>query len=179
MNTEDGKGKVLRRRRALGWIAGLLALVWVLPPLLQRARRLCPVRPDGVSEAAALPAFARQTGMSCAMCHTVFPQLTPYGRRFKLNGYTLSAKPADVSDYAVGADTASQKPNLVLSYVSPLNLAIMATYAKFSRAPVISVGLAEGIWPACRPGVWSRVISASVCGRSRPAPSLRKTRMNF
>lgn len=38
--------------------------------------------------AQAVPSFARQTGLTCAMCHTVFPQLTPYGRMFKLSGYT-------------------------------------------------------------------------------------------
>jgi hypothetical protein len=40
------------------------------------------------SPASALPSFARQTGQPCATCHTMFPELTPYGRRFKLNGYT-------------------------------------------------------------------------------------------
>ena len=38
----------------------------------------------------AIPSFARQTGMSCAACHTVFPELTTYGRTFKLNGYTTT-----------------------------------------------------------------------------------------
>jgi hypothetical protein len=40
--------------------------------------------------AMALPSFARQTGAPCEQCHTVAfgPQLTPYGRLFKLNGYT-------------------------------------------------------------------------------------------
>ncbi len=38
----------------------------------------------------AVPSFARQTGMSCAQCHTVFPELTPFGRQFKANGYVLS-----------------------------------------------------------------------------------------
>jgi hypothetical protein len=36
----------------------------------------------------ALPSFARQTGQPCGACHTDFPFLTPYGRRFKLLGYT-------------------------------------------------------------------------------------------
>ena len=38
--------------------------------------------------AQALPSFARQTGQPCGTCHTDFPGLTPYGRLFKLNGYT-------------------------------------------------------------------------------------------
>lgn len=40
--------------------------------------------------ASAVPSFARQTGQPCATCHTAFPELTPYGRRFKLNGYTIT-----------------------------------------------------------------------------------------
>jgi len=40
------------------------------------------------SPAQALPSFARQTGQPCGTCHTDFPALTPYGRRFKLLGYT-------------------------------------------------------------------------------------------
>jgi hypothetical protein len=39
--------------------------------------------------AVALPSFARQTGQECAACHNGFPELTPYGRLFKLNGFTF------------------------------------------------------------------------------------------
>jgi hypothetical protein len=44
-----------------------------------------------VSNASAVPAFARQTGQPCSGCHigAFGPQLTPFGRQFKLNGYTL------------------------------------------------------------------------------------------
>jgi len=41
--------------------------------------------------ARAIPSFARQTKMPCSTCHTQFPELTEFGRMFKLNGYTLSA----------------------------------------------------------------------------------------
>ena len=41
-----------------------------------------------VAPAQALPSFARQTGQPCGTCHTDFPALTPFGRRFKLLGYT-------------------------------------------------------------------------------------------
>ncbi|MEO7007589.1 MAG: hypothetical protein ABI156_00440, partial [Caldimonas sp.] len=37
----------------------------------------------------AVPAFARQTGQNCVACHVSFPELTPYGRWFKLSGYTI------------------------------------------------------------------------------------------
>src|SRR6202162_868144 len=39
--------------------------------------------------ASAVPSYARQTGQPCATCHNgAFPQLTPFGRQLKLNGYT-------------------------------------------------------------------------------------------
>lgn len=31
--------------------------------------------------AQAVPSFARQTGMACEACHTVFPELTHFGDR--------------------------------------------------------------------------------------------------
>lgn len=34
--------------------------------------------------------YNRQTGQSCAACHTAPPELTPFGRRFMLNGFTMS-----------------------------------------------------------------------------------------
>jgi len=43
----------------------------------------------GSAPASAVPSYARQTGQPCATCHNgAFPQLTPFGRQFKLNGYT-------------------------------------------------------------------------------------------
>jgi hypothetical protein len=41
------------------------------------------------SPALAVPSFARQTGQECIACHVSFPELTPYGRYFKLTGYTI------------------------------------------------------------------------------------------
>ena len=41
-----------------------------------------------ISPADALPSYARQTGQPCGTCHTDYPGLTPYGRLFKLGGYT-------------------------------------------------------------------------------------------
>lgn len=44
-----------------------------------------------VTRADAVPAFAIQTGRPCSACHIggFGPQLTPFGREFKLGGYTL------------------------------------------------------------------------------------------
>lgn len=39
--------------------------------------------------ATAVPSYARQTGENCHSCHISFPELTPFGRYFKLSGYTL------------------------------------------------------------------------------------------
>ncbi|WP_258187655.1 cytochrome C [Trinickia symbiotica] len=51
------------------------------------------------STAWALPVFARQTGQSCVACHAggQFPELTPYGRMFKLNGYTLGERTVPIA----------------------------------------------------------------------------------
>ena len=48
----------------------------------------------GLNAAQALPLFARQTGQNCVSCHAggQYPELTPYGRYFKLTGYTLGTR---------------------------------------------------------------------------------------
>jgi hypothetical protein len=43
-------------------------------------------------EANAVPSYARQTGQNCIACHVSFPELTPYGRYFKLTGYTIGTR---------------------------------------------------------------------------------------
>jgi hypothetical protein len=55
-------------------LAGLLFAAFLVVELAAPAR--------------ALPSYARQTGQPCGTCHTDFAGLTPYGRRFKINGYT-------------------------------------------------------------------------------------------
>lgn len=54
-------------------------------------------------DAAAVPAFARQTGQNCVACHAggQFPELTPYGRMFKLTGYTIGERTLPLSMMAV------------------------------------------------------------------------------
>jgi len=42
-----------------------------------------------IRDAGAVPSFARQTGQECPACHVSWPELTPYGRYFKLTGYTI------------------------------------------------------------------------------------------
>jgi hypothetical protein len=42
-----------------------------------------------VSDAHALPAFARKYGLRCSACHVAWPELNDFGWRFKDNGYQL------------------------------------------------------------------------------------------
>src|ERR1017187_4753027 len=69
---------------------GLLAALWSIPPMVHQLLSRCPVRPDGINQADAVPAYARKYGVSCMQCHTAYPTLNAYGRMFKLNGYVRS-----------------------------------------------------------------------------------------
>ncbi len=64
----------------------------------------------------ATASFSRQTGMACNMCHTTFPELTPFGRDFKLGGYTLTAA-KEITDKG-------DKKNAALSILEALPLSI-------------------------------------------------------
>jgi hypothetical protein len=70
----------------------------------------------------AVPSFARQTGMACAACHTVFPELTPFGREFKLNGYVL-----DNIKQVTGIDTENRQ-TLAISSIPPISMNLMVSY---------------------------------------------------
>jgi hypothetical protein len=65
--------------------------------------------------AAHLPSYARQTGLACSACHYQFLTLTPFGRKFKLNGYTLTNLPS-----LVDKDSAANGGRLSLSPFSLL-----------------------------------------------------------
>jgi hypothetical protein len=79
-----GRSSQLLRVVAVGY-GNLLASVLV------SAATITAVLAVGLSprRAVSLPLYARQTGQPCATCHTAFLELTPFGRRFKLGGYTL------------------------------------------------------------------------------------------
>ena len=57
------------------------------------------------SDAGAIPAFNRQTGQNCVACHAggQFPDLTPYGRLFKLTGYTIGERAIPIAAMAVAS----------------------------------------------------------------------------
>ncbi|MDA8233170.1 MAG: hypothetical protein M0006_17705 [Magnetospirillum sp.] len=79
--------------------------------------------------AEAVPSYARQTGLACEACHTVFPQLTPFGRRFKLNGYTLTTKQgvSDIND--------KKGSTLSLADLPPISAMVQATTTWWNAAP--------------------------------------------
>ncbi|TAM78594.1 MAG: cytochrome C [Acidobacteria bacterium] len=77
----------------------------------------------GNSRTLAITSFARQTGLPCSSCHTIPPELTPFGRTFKLNGYTLTGLPQ------ITAKPARQEAGLSLSRYMPI-----AAFIQFSNA---------------------------------------------
>src|SRR5215468_3958801 len=54
----------------------------------------------------ALPVFNRQTGQNCMACHAggQFPELTPYGRLFKMTGYTIGERTLPFAAMGVVSD---------------------------------------------------------------------------
>jgi hypothetical protein len=74
-----------------------------------------------VNQAEAVPSFARQTGMACAACHTVFPELNAFGRSFKLNGYTLTGIKQ------VEAKETSAASSLQFNQIPPLSAMLQVT----------------------------------------------------
>ena len=76
----------------------------------------------------AVPSFARQTGMACAACHTVFPELTPFGREFKLNGYVL-----DNIRQVTGIDTADRQ-TLAINSIPPVSAMLQVSYTHTGAA---------------------------------------------
>jgi len=78
-----------------------------LPFALGGLLLLLPVRP-----VQAVPAFAVQTDLACNACHVggFGPQLTPFGREFKLKGYTMRTKKnIPLSAMAVASFTHTKK----------------------------------------------------------------------
>jgi hypothetical protein len=68
-----------------------------------------------VTGARAVPSFAVQTGQPCQACHVggFGPQLTPFGRNFKLNGYTSRSA----------------------GFTLPVSAMVVASYTSTAKAP--------------------------------------------
>ena len=72
-----------------------------------------------------IPSFSRQTKLPCSACHYQFPQLTPFGRLFKLNGYTLTGLTPIV---------APDSNALALAPIPPASAMIVASATRTSRS---------------------------------------------
>jgi len=75
----------------------------------------------------AIPSFSRQTKLACSACHYAFPQLTPFGRQFKLNGYTLTG----LATIGEPTDTAG---GLKLAPLPPASAMVVASLTRTSTA---------------------------------------------
>ena len=78
--------------------------------------------------ALAVPSFARQTGMACEACHTVYPELTHFGRVFKANGYILT-------NLKQVRDVSGKKEELLaLSQMPPLSIMVQISDSQLKKA---------------------------------------------
>lgn len=84
--------------------------------------------------AAAVPSFARQVNMPCSACHTVYPQLTSFGRLFKANGYALSATEEVI-------EKSGKRNELELARYAPLSAQLVGSYTRVRKpAPGVLSG---------------------------------------
>jgi hypothetical protein len=90
--------------------------------------------------AQAVPSFARQTGLACEACHTVFPELTHFGRVFKANGYVLD-------NLKQVEDVNSQRQELLeLAKTPALSIMAQVSYTELkTRLPDTSNPAAPGL----------------------------------
>ena len=87
--------------------AKIVGAAWLLGIMLIGTGALMMTR-----AARAVPAFAQQTGQPCKTCHVggFGPELTPFGREFKLGGYTLRSHASiPIAAMAVASVTHTRK----------------------------------------------------------------------
>src|SRR6201981_3448656 len=115
--------------RKIGAVSNLTATAVLAAALLAAAPR-----------ADAVPSFARQTGMACEACHTVYPELTHFGRVFKANGYILS-NVKQVRDV-----TGKKEELLSLAQTVPLSIMAQVSYTQMkTTVPDLSTAGAPGV----------------------------------
>src|SRR6516165_10165058 len=68
--------------------------------------------------ARALPSYARQTGQPCGTCHTDFAGLTPYGRLFKIQGYTAGGGAYRSTLFPDGSEPTGYVPPLLAKSIA-------------------------------------------------------------
>jgi len=77
-----------------------------------------------------VPSFSRQTGLPCSACHYQFPQLTAFGRLFKLNGYTMTG----LETIGQPGDSAGHE-TLKLSPIPGISAMVVASVSHTARTP--------------------------------------------
>ena len=128
MGTAVDFGGACMLRRTIGEASNLSALTILAAALLAAPR------------AHAVPSFARQTGMACEACHTVYPALTHFGRVFKANGYLLS-NVKQVRDV-----TGKKEELLSLGQTVPLSIMAQISYTQMKTSvPDLSTAGAPGV----------------------------------
>jgi hypothetical protein len=99
------------RNRTYHWALAAIAVLSIHAPL-----------------ARAVPSFARQTGMACSACHTVFPELTPFGREFKLHGYVID------NLKQIKGTTMERRETLSLNSLPPISAMLQVSYTHTQTA---------------------------------------------
>ena len=99
-----------------------------MPISARIACTLLPLLLCWATAAQAVPSFARQTGLACDTCHTSFPELTAFGRAFKLGGYTLTAT------HQVEAEASAGTPALKINELPPLSVMFMTSATQLHTA---------------------------------------------
>lgn len=116
-----------------------------------------------------VPAYSRQTRLACSACHYQMPHLTPFGRKFKLNGYTLTGlkvirEPSD----SAGKESLALLPipmisAMILSSVTQTNKALPGTQNGTAALPEqLGIYAAGGITPKI--GVFSQFTYSAADG---------------
>lgn len=76
----------------------------------------------------AVPSFARQTGLPCSTCHNVFPELTAFGRDFKMNGYVMTGR-QQIESSSKGAES-----GLKINSIPPLSAMLQVSLTHTGKA---------------------------------------------
>ncbi len=76
-----------------------------------------------------IPSFSRQTKLPCTACHTTFPQLTAFGRLFKLNGYTMTG----IEQIRATLPDTLLPPTLALDLIPPVSVMAQASLTHLSE----------------------------------------------
>jgi hypothetical protein len=96
----------------------------------------------------ATASFSRQTGLACTKCHTTFPELTEFGRTFKLQGYTLSAD----ENKDIKSKGEKKEAPLSLGQYLPLSINLRGSYTQLdervpgTRKPNVEVPQQINLW---------------------------------